>query len=94
MFSVEDAAALRDAGTTLTGVALDPGPRFGDEHFVPLDVAEAIGAAIVPKYLYDEQDKQRACIGRVLDLKPGFAQLHRGGLHDGFVPAFRYGPKP
>ena len=94
--SVEEAVAFRDAGATLIGVALDPDPRFGDDRFVSPTVAKAIEQAIlpahlvgiVPNYYYDEETESRIRIKRVLDFKPAFVHLYRGGLHDEFVPAF------
>ena len=85
--SVEEAVAFRDAGATLIGVALDSAPRFEDDRFVSSAVTKAIEAAIaparlvglIPNFYYDGPDKQRACIERVLDLKPGFAHFYRGG---------------
>ena len=94
--SVKEAVAFRDAGATLIGVALDPDPRFEDDRFVSSEVAKAIEKAIapaqlvgiVPNYFYDEGTEGPARIKRVLDLKPAFVHVYRGGLHDEFVPAF------
>ncbi len=89
--------AFRDAGATLIGVALYPDPRFEDHRFVSPEIAKAIEGAItpaqlvgiVPNYFYDEGMEGPARIKRVLDLKPAFVHVYRGGLHDKFIPAFR-----
>lgn len=94
--SFKEAVAFRDAGATLIGVALDSDPRFGDQRFVSHVVAKKIRKAIlpaqlvgiVPNYYYDEETESRGRIKRILDFKPAFVHLYRGGLQDEFIPAF------
>jgi hypothetical protein len=89
--SVEEAVAFRDAGANLIGVTLDRDPRFLDDRFVSPETASAIRQAIaparvvghVPTYFDDHAVAQtRACIERVLALRPDFIQFYRNNPSD------------
>ena len=85
--------AFRDAGATLIGVALDPDSRFGDQRLVSLAVAKAIEQAIlpaqlvgmVPTYLDDTTEQNRARIECVLALEPSSLHFYYSGLDDELI---------
>lgn len=95
--SLEEARLFRHAGASMIGVALDAEVRFEDHRFVTADVARDIRGAIGPEGFVGIMPKSYEPatfydrLERLLDLEPGWLQVHSSDANAGLGEYLRVG---